>query len=425
MPSSAQSWRSVDRSGSYLAALGTDTGATYLVYFALAWLAAAASSRVWVAPIVLGLETVPKMVLGLFGGALADRWGVWRTARYTLGGRVLLALAAIPVFSHLRGASQIVGLMILAVLLGLLDAIHEPALDAAAGLMAPDEAQQNSLTGLSGVVMQTAEVLAGPIVGFLIAWRVGAPAVAAAILVCAAWVLFSHAARGRPEVRESTEGLWRDAVAGIGAARSAGVMPILLLLTVTNAVATAPLVGALPLIAHTHHWSSSAFGFAAIAFAVGSILGAFVASRLSEWPSERRSAAAIAALIPAAVSLSLFSVAASPQWVFAAAAGMGVACQFAGRLLFALIRSRTPGSYLGRVMGLTQAAVYVGVPVGYGLYAVLASVFNPPVAGLVLAAVLMVFAIGCLIRPRLWSMGPETAGSAPAASPDQSRAEAP
>ena len=403
MAEAGSSWRSVDRGGTYLAALGADTAATYLVYFALAWIAAAASSRPWVAPVVLGLETVPKMVLGLFGGAFVDRWGVWLTARFTLGARVLLALAAIPVFTSLRGVPQIAALMVVAVVLGLLDAIHEPALDAAAGLMAPDDAQQNSLTGMAGVVMQTAEVVAGPAVGLLVAWRTGSPALLAAVLVLAAWLLFAHAARGRVDEKAGSEGVWRDALSGVAVARDAGLLPILFLLVVTNAAATAPLVGALPVIAHKNQWSAAAFGFVAVAFAVGAILGAFLATRLSDWARGRRSLAAVIALIPAAVALGVFSVATRPVWAFVASACMGVACQFAGRLLFALIRSRTPGAYLGRVMGLTQAAVYVGVPVGYGLYALLASVFAPSVAGVSLATFLLVVAAGCLSRPQLWS----------------------
>ncbi|PWJ23024.1 MFS transporter [Branchiibius hedensis] len=423
MAEQAGTWRQVDRAGSYLAALGADTASTYLVYFGLAWIAASASSQVWVAPVVLGLETVPKMLLGLFGGALADRWGVWRTGRYTLAARVVLAAAAVPVFALLAGSGQIVALMLLALVLGLLDAIHEPALDAAAGLMAPRDDEQTSLTGMAGVVMQTAEVLAGPVVGLLIAWWVGGPAAVAVGLVFVALVLFGRVSKGRPEERDSSEGLWSDAIAGLGVARSVGLMPILGLLTVANSAATAPLVGALPVIARTHHWTAETFGFVAVAFALGAIGGAYLATLLKDWPMPRKTLAALVALIPAAGSLALFSVAGTPVLVFIAAAVMGVACQFAGRLLFAQIRSRSPRRFLGRVMGLTQAAVYVGIPIGYGAYAALAAVFSPPVAGVTLAVVLMLFALFCLSRPRLWAATPD-AGLGGVDEPDPSNVEA-
>lgn len=423
MAEQAASWRQVDRAGSYLAALATDTAATYLVYFGLAWIAASASSQVWVAPVVLGLETVPKMVLGLFGGALADRWGVWRTGRYTLAARVVLAVAAVPAFALLAGSEQIVALVLLALVLGLLDAIHEPAMDAAAGLMAPGEDEQTSLTGMVGVVMQTAEVLAGPVVGLLLAWWVGGPAAVAVVLVIVALVLFGRVSKGRPEERDGAEGLWSDAIAGLGVARSVGLMPILGLLTVANSVATAPLVGALPVIARSHHWTAETFGFVAVAFALGAIGGAYMATLLKGWSMPKKTFAALVALIPAAASLALFSVAGTPVLVFIAAAVMGVSCQFAGRLLFAQIRSRSPRRFLGRVMGLTQAAVYVGIPVGYGAYAALAAIFSPPIAGVTLAAVLLIFALFCLSQRRLWAAAPGR-GSSGADEPDPSHVEA-
>lgn len=415
------SWRSVRGAWSYLVAVGSDYAATSLILVALGWLASRSSSSVWPVALVLGLETVPRVILMLWGGAVADRLGVWRAARATLVLRVAVLVGACGVVLLLTGSSRIVGLAVVAVLLGVVDAVHEPAIDAASGLMAAGEVQQGSLTGAMSATRNAAEIVAGPLAGGLLAIWAGLPTVLAAVLVVVAAVAFWICSAARSfEPLESEEGVWKDAVAGIAVARGLpGVVPILVLVILANAITVAPLFAGVPLMAREYHWSGLAFGVVSAGFAVGGLLGAVC---VSAWGAglPRPTLAAVWALLPAALALGALALARSAGVAFVAVVLFGGFATFCSTLLWSQLKHRTPDAYLGRVMGMTGVAVYAGIPLGYGVYAGLAQWTSIRVAGLAMAAAFAAWTVFCLSRRSTWA--PASIDAEPLA---QSPAEAP
>lgn len=413
------SWRSVQGARPYLLAVGADYAATSLILVALGWFAARTSSSAWPVALVLGLETVPRVILMLWGGAVADRLGVWRAARATLVLRIALLVIACGVVLLPSAPARITGLAVVAVLLGVVDAVHEPAIDAASGLMAPEERQQASLTGAMGATRNAAEVIAGPLAGGLIAIWIGLPALVATSLVVVATFAFWACSTDRTfEPLDSEEGVWKDAADGIRVARGLpGVVPILVLVILANAITVAPLFAGVPLMAREYRWSGLAFGFVSAGFAVGGLIGA---ACVSMWASKlpRPTLAAVWALLPASAALGGLVLARLPIVAFAAAVLFGGFATFCSTLLLGQLKYRTPDKYLGRVMGLTGVAVYAGIPLGYGFYALLAQLWSIRAAGLAMAAAFAAWTLFCLSRPSTWA--PESLSAAQLA---QSHAE--
>lgn len=91
---------------------------------ALAWTAAKIGSATETG-LVIGIGTLPRALMLLFGGALADRLDARRLMVVTNVGRVLVLLAGLVV---VQAACLSIPLLIaLAVMFGLLDAIYDPA----------------------------------------------------------------------------------------------------------------------------------------------------------------------------------------------------------------------------------------------------------------------------------------------------------
>lgn len=388
---------------SYVYVVGADSAVSSGFMIAVAWQVAHLSDAPWALSLVLALETLPRSILIIFGGAKADEWGLLTTATRTLLARILLA-AAFGGVLLLPNAHQLAPLAIIAVCFGLVDALHMPAIEGLRGLIAPDETNQGTLTSRTGMVEQLAEVLAIPAAATLVALKGGVVGWAAAAILLTARVALRAVTLEAPEPeRRATGGVWAEVRKGVLWAWHVPGLPwFLAVLSVSNLVATAPVVAGIPARAQENGWPGWVFGLASVGLVLGMVAGSYMSDpehqKRIPWAGSLN--AALGAIALSAAFFAVLSMSSSPWIIGIMAALGGFGCKFTGRTFITAITLATPGAYQGRVQGLIFASIYSSIPLSYGVYAALRSSVGLSGAGLLMAAGLFLCASGAWLVSR-------------------------
>lgn len=377
----------------YLGLMTVDEVADALFYVALGWVAARAGSPAQAA-VIFASGTLPRIALLLLGGVVGDRLGVAKVAVWSLAARLLLMV----VFAALLIGQTpgVLPLSLLAAAVGVADAVHMPAMRGVAGLLA--EAGEHSRVQTLMSVASNGAIIAGTVGGGillgLLPQLVGV--IAAGLLVSALvfLVLLRRRAGGRlgvttsaglsarQMVQETVSTLVRDPVSRFA----------LLLLSLSNMAATAPLFLGIPLKSVAYHWSPIVYGLSSVGISVGYIVGGSWAARLRSSPSDDAASPLrrpVLLMVPATGALVVLAVSNSPWLVTSACFLAGLFFAPTAGMLRGAIHERTPPEAMGRVNSAIQLAIYSMIPVGELLYGVIAGV-SLTMAGLVMTAALVV-----------------------------------
>lgn len=356
--------------------LAGDTAADATVYVTLGWLAAQTGDLS--ASAILAANTVPALALMLVGGAVGDRFGVVRVATWTTGLRAgLLGVFAALVALNLTDP---IVLVIVALVLGIVDAVHQPAVYGIVAVLAEDGQQRSSQAMVVGIT-RTVGVIGTVTAGALIGQSVELPLVVGAACLVIAALSASRVPRRREDHDDSEGGegpssLWRMTTEGLGAVRrDRTVMAVLALFTVGNLVATAPLSLGVPLMAQEHGWSGRDYGLVYAGFGIGQVVGgaALVLLSRSGIIKESRLGIGVAAamLLPAAACLGALGGTASVGAAVLSMTGVGLFLAPGASILMGFVRERTPTSLQGRVNGLIGLSITASIPLGILAFGVL------------------------------------------------------
>lgn len=365
--------------GRYLTGFGMSLVGDQIWFIALGW-AAARTGDPRQAALVMTAASVPRAVLILLGGTVADRYGPLRVtlASQTLRAALMLAFAVAVVTASAPHLWLLIGV---ALLFGALDAAHMPA----AAALPPALLQPRQLPAGQGLVQtleRTATVLGAPLGGILVA--AGGPGLAAAanaaLFTAALLLLRSLRLRVRPQPDEpenprEKENLFASLWTGLRYAATTPVLgPVLLVVTTLNLALSAPLNVGVALLAENRGWNATGFSLVISGFGIGAVAGALLLVAL---PPARKPAvtglrwvaagAAFVALLPFVPGLPLAAV---------AAAGLGFTSGPAGALLLGVVQANTGHAYLGRVMALVSFSALGLVPVSYTVFAVMVERFS-------------------------------------------------
>ncbi len=224
-------------------------------------------------------QFVPVLLLGAWGGVIADRFD---NRRAVMGVQVFLGLqAAVLAAVVLAGVEQLWVLYALAAVQGIGTAADTPTRQSLVGQLVPADDLPNALALNAGLV-QLARIV-GPVAAAALIALIGAGmcfAVNAAsyvVVVLAVRALDRSELRARP--RSSSEPIRvRD---GLQYASARPVLRQLLLLTLLSSSASVTATVVLPVLARdTFDGNATVFGVLAACFGVGALVGAgFVASR--------------------------------------------------------------------------------------------------------------------------------------------------
>ncbi|MGQ4515993.1 MFS transporter [Streptomyces sp. DW26H14] len=373
--------RPAHRDPNVLRWLGAYTASTVgdSVYFlALSWAATRGGSTTQ-AGIVLAAGAVPRAVLMLGGGVLADRLGPRRLVLGSDAARCLVILAAAAFLLLATPALWL--LLTLALVFGAVDALFLPAV----GALPPRITGRDQLArvqGMRGLSVRFANVAGAPLGGMLVALGGSGTAFAAAgVLFGASYVTLlavriAPAPAGGPNgARRPAEpaGPLRDLADGLRHIRGNRVLcPLVLVVALSELGFSGPLNLGLTLLVRERGWGAEAMGWLVSAFG----LGAGAVSLLLVWRGRIPRAGLVMGLgiVAGAIAVAVLGAAPTVPTAVLAALAVGLLAGLGGALCGALAQTYADPGHLGRVTSVTTFFTLGIAPLNY------------PVTGAVVAA---------------------------------------
>ncbi|WP_326765054.1 MFS transporter [Streptomyces sp. NBC_01591] len=359
--------RPAHRDGNVLRWLGAHTASMIgdsVYYMALAWAAARTGSDAQTG-IVLAVGSIPRAVLMLGGGVLADRIGPRRVVIGSDAARCLVVLG-------LAGALLLTSLalwMLIAVALvfGVVDALFLPAVGALPPRITTD-GQLARVQGLRGLSVRTANVVGAPLGGVAVA--LGGPTLAFA----AAGVLFAVSLplllslRISPlpaqEAAERSGTAWHDLADGLRHIRRHPLLgPMVLVVAVSELGFVGPLNLGLILLARQRDWGAPGMGWVVAAFGIGAGASALLLAVRGRVP--RAGLVMCLTVLAGAVAIGALAYVPSVALAAAVAVCVGLFAGLGGSLCGALIQTVTEPAYLGRVTSVTTLFTHAIAPLSY------------------------------------------------------------
>ncbi|MET3987667.1 MFS transporter [Streptomyces sp. PvR034] len=343
------------------------------IYFlALGWAAAQTAGPAQVG-LVMAAGAVPRALLMLGGGVVADRFGPRLVVISSDAVRcaVVLALAAVVALT----SPGLWLLVAVALLFGAVDALFMPAV----GALPPRIAGPGRLVrvqGLRSLVERVGNTAGPPVAG--LAMGLGGPAaafaVAAALFGLSLALLVAVRLGPLPTASDAPgegrpESPWQQLRSGLAYIRHHGLIgPLILSGTLSQLGTSAPLTVGLLLLAEERGWGASGVGWVVGAFGAGAASSALLLTLVRGVP--RAGAVQNLTLIVGSAAIGALALAPSlPVAVGLAVAG-GLVCGICGGLAIALIQTATDPSYLGRVSSVMAFTAVGLAPLAYPAFGV-------------------------------------------------------
>ena len=341
------------RYGVWLGAATLSLLGTQVMAFAMAWVAAGRGGAF--AGLVLTAINLPRLLLLLLGGAVADRVGAHRVM--IVADVAMTALTLGLAGAVWRWGDRPVLLLGAALAIGIVDAFYLPSSGSMPRLLVPgaDLARAMSARQMAGQLV----AFAGPALGGLVVAATGLAAVGLAAAAAANAATFALMAAVliaiRPQRVEAEPGgreaLWRQAVDGLRTAAADRVLRPALLTTAAAAAFLLPVSGLLvPLLARQRHWPATSGGAVAGAIALG--MATVAGAVLLRGAHRRPSAAANAGLLVASVGIAALAVAPGRPAAVGAGALVGLGSGLFSAHIGPLILGATPGTHLARIQAV-------------------------------------------------------------------------
>ena len=300
------------------------------------------------AALVMGIATLPRALLTVFGGALADRLDARRTMVWSNVGRIAVLLAAVAIMS----ATEVTIAMLVAIqiIFGTVDALYRPA----SSTMPRQLVRADDLGGVSAM-FQLAGRLAGfvgaPLGGVLIA--VGGlrlVALADAVSFVFISVLLAFVLNPRLPRRLSTgHSIRADIAAGLRyIAHTKSVRTLVIALSGLNLFISPVLAVGVVLRVHDEGWSSTSLGLIEATVAISA---AAASAAAVPWRPARPARVGLLLLVVQSAAMVVLGWA-PLAGMFIGAAMVGVTAGLASALLSGAFMRTVAEDYLGRTSSI-------------------------------------------------------------------------
>ncbi|MET9347216.1 MFS transporter [Streptomyces termitum] len=345
----------------WLGAYTASTVGDSVYYLALSWAAVSSGSPAQ-AGLVMAVSAVPRALLLLVGGVIADRLGPRRVVLVSDTVRCLVTLGLAAVLLATAPGPWVLAVAALA--FGTVDAVFLPAV----GALPPRIAERDQLArvqGLRGLAYRTGSVLGAPLGGLAVAVGGAAGAFGAAGLLFALSLPLLCALRLRPlPAGEKTGGAAaRDLTAGLRHLRGHRVLgPLMITILLADLGFVGPLNVGLAVLAEQRGWGAPGIGWLLAGFGTGAGAASLLLAVRGRLPragfligwTMTLGAASIAALafvplLPAAVAVALV---------------IGLLAGLSGSLCSALLQTECDPAYLGRVSAVAGLGSLGIAPLG-------------------------------------------------------------
>lgn len=376
----------------------------FFSYIAMAWLVLQLTGSSLALGSVLVIESLPRAVLMVVGGAMADRL----SPRVTMLASMGLRTAFVAPFAALviTGHAQLWQAYVIALVMGVGDAFFLPARSSilpsvvSANQLEPGNAVLN-VSGQAAVVF--GPVVAGLIVaGFGTGWAFASDAVffAAGILFVLVLPSTRSIAHGTPY---ADGGLGGQILAGFRYAwANFGIRLALIVIAIIDFAAIGAIGVGLPTLAHGRFGAGAAgLGILFGAWGIGATVGAIAAGIVRP---PRRMGLLIVAL-SAWLGLGIIGVGLVPSLVLASVlmGVSGIGTGVVNTYGISWLQRQTDPTMQGRVMSLVMLASQGLAPIGYAASGLVAQL-NPTALFLIAGGMMLACAAGAILSPRVRSL---------------------
>ncbi|WP_414496783.1 MFS transporter [Streptomyces sp. CRN 30] len=349
--------------GAYTASMLGDN----IYYLALSWAAVQAGTPAQ-AGLVTALSALPRALLMLGGGVLADRFGPRKVVISSDAVRCVTVLAVAVLL--LTASPGLWPLVLLSLVFGTVDAVFMPAVGALpARITGPG--QLTRVQGLRGLAIRFAGVVGAPLGGLGVA--LGGPATAfglAGLLIAVSVPLLVRVriADLPGDGRTAGRTPWRDLKDGLSYIRNHRVLaPLVIALALGDLGFVGPLNIGLTLLAEERGWGASGMGWVLAGVGAGAGMAALLLAVRGRLPHA-------GIVMPVSILTGSAAIAALPHAPdVVAAAGvavlLGLLTGLSGALCGALLQTQSDPAYLGRVSSVAGIVSLGLAPLGMPLSA--------------------------------------------------------
>ncbi|MFJ8532535.1 MFS transporter [Streptomyces sp. NPDC093591] len=337
----------------WLAAYTASMMGDSVYYIALSWAAVQAGSPSQ-AGVVMAVSALPRALLMLGGGVIADRLG---PRRVVIGSDAVRCAAVLAVAGLLFFTTPgLWPLAALALVFGTVDAVFTPAVGALPARVTTRD-QLARVQGMRGLGIRFAIVVGAPLGGLGVAVGGAAAAFGLAGLLIAVSVpllVFVRVRELPPDDKAAARGgtAWRDLLAGLGYIRRHRVLaPLMLAIALGDLGFVGPLNVGLTLLADERGWGASGMGWVLAGFGVG----AGAASLLLTVRGRLPHAGQVAGWAILAGSVAIGALAFVPGVLAAVGVALliGLLAGLSGAMCGALLQTQADAAYLGRVTAVS------------------------------------------------------------------------
>ncbi|MFF2654370.1 MFS transporter [Streptomyces sp. NPDC058045] len=335
----------------WLAAYSCSTLGDNIYYVALSWTAVQAGTPTQ-AGLVTAASALPRALLMLGGGVVADRLGL---RRVVLGSDAVRCAAVFAVAGLLLATGPALWLLAaLALLFGVVDAFFLPAVGALPSRIAAP-GQLARVHGMRGIAVRLANILGAPLAGLGVALGGPATAFAAAGLLFAASVPLLATLRikdgtsgARGSVRERPT--LRDGLRYVAGHRV--LAPLVLVSALGDLGFIGPLNIGLALLADERGWGTAGIGWVLAGFGTGSGAASLLLAVRGRVP--RAGLVLSVTSVAGAGAIALIALMPRASLAGAAALALGLLMGLSGALCGALTQTQADPARIGRVTALTS-----------------------------------------------------------------------
>ncbi|MCX5364334.1 MFS transporter [Streptomyces sp. NBC_00124] len=338
----------------WLAAYTSSMVGDSVYYIALSWAAVQAGSPSQ-AGLVMAAGALPRAVLMLGGGVIADRLG---PRSVVIGSDVVRCAAVLAVAALLFLTSPgLWPLAVLALVFGAVDAVFVPAVGALPARVTSRD-QLARVQGMRGLGIRFASVVGGPLGGFGVAVGGSAAAFGLAGLLIAVSVPLLVSVRIREvPADDGTPGAqgtaWSELTAGLRYIRGHRVLaPLMLAIALGDLGFVGPLNVGLTLLADERGWGAAGMGWMLAGFGVGAGAASLLLTVRGRLPHAGR----VAAYTIIAGSVAIGALAQAPSIAVAVGTALlvGLLAGLSGAMCGALLQTQADPAYLGRVTAVAS-----------------------------------------------------------------------
>ncbi|WP_168200949.1 MFS transporter [Allokutzneria sp. NRRL B-24872] len=365
-------------------------------YVALSWAAVQLASP-GVAGVVLAVSAVPRLLLMVLGGPLADRFDA---LRLMIGSDALRAVIMLAAAGIALAATEIWLLVAIALIFGAVDAVFMPA----AGSLRPRLLEIDQLSdgaALRELGLRAAMMLGAPLGGALVAFGGLALACAANAVTFLVSLLAIRKLRPRPiELAPEREPYWESLRAGLRYLLSHKLLRTLMVVALLfNIGFVGPMNIGLALLSEERGWGPPGIGFLLAGFGAGAAIGALVMLRVRV----RRHIGVGIAVCALGEAIGIAGATLAPNLGLAVASTLliGLLGGPLGILCGSLSQANTDDAFRGRTSSV-QALLSLGItPLVMAAVGWLAGEFGTTPVMLASAGVEALAAVPCLLLPWL------------------------